>query len=135
MTQQILRNLLIHTCTISQAQRSDGSAGTYGHDDTDYEEPEAVAEKVPCLLQALSVQELSRLGMDATLRGVYSLFVLPIDMPDSLTMSAGAADHQISDVRAKRGNKLIDAGPFNITSVIDEAGQGHHYRLTLLRVS
>src|SRR5690348_6315974 len=113
-TQSVLRSLLLHTCTISQAKRSSGSSGTYGHDDEDYTEPETVAERVPCLLQALSVNELVRLGMEATVRGVYALYLLPQNMPATLQMSSGSSDHQITNVRSKRGNKLIDNGPFDI---------------------
>jgi hypothetical protein len=134
-TQSILRHLLIHTCDITQATHTSGSSGSYGHDDEDYTTSEEIAGNVPCLLQAMSVREMVQLGFSGTIVGMYSLYMLPDRMPESLSMSQGSTDHQISNIRTKRGNKLVDAGPFNIQSVIDEAGQGHHFRLMLQRVS
>jgi hypothetical protein len=135
MTQSVFRSLLIHRCDIEQATRGTASGDSYGHEEPSYGPPETVAYSVPCLLQPLSITELTRLGMTATVQGIYALYLAAPSLPSTLSMTVGLNEHQIVNVRRYQGGVLIDPGPFDITSVSDEAGQGHHYRLLLQRVS
>ena len=135
MTLAVFRSLLIHRCDIERATRGTATGDTYGHEEPSYGPPETIAEDVPCLLQPLTITELARMGLMATVQGIYALYLTEVSLPSTLTMTAGLNEHQIVNIRRKRGDQLVDAGPFDITSVADEAGQGHHYRLLLQRVS
>lgn len=133
MSDYIFNSLLIHTCDIQTAATGSASDSSYGHETPTFSAPQAVKLGVSCRLMQLSSDEMIKLGMSSEAMSGYNLYLLPADVPTGLRPRSGLGTHQVVNVRRKRGTALVDAGPFDITGVIEPSAMEHHFKLVLSR--
>ena len=134
MNDPIFNNLMKHTCDIEQTAVTASSDETYGHVVIQKSVRVKVRVQIPCRLTSLSVQEMERRGLAPTMSGSYGLHIHYRNLPDGLSMTEGSATFMVTNVRNRDGS-LYDSGPFDITSIMDAAGESHHAKLQLTRVT
>jgi len=131
MSDPVFNNLMVHTCTITQAGISTQTAAAYGHKKRDYTTtPAATYTGVRCRLRSLTMDEEVQIGRDEVSVQDFYLYVASSQLPTSVKDDGANATHQVSDVRTLAGT-LVKAGPFDIQSIREIAGVSHHYVLQL----
>ena len=127
-------SLLIHTCSIVQA----GSTSEYGHTLPSWTSGTTTTAGIACRLMPRPTArdwqaELEQTGMAGTVISDFMLFVDWADVPSSLKASGAETTHRVTSVL--KGAVSVDAGPFDISYIRNEAGEDHHFRLALKRVA
>lgn len=120
-----LGNLLMQTCTVVQA----GSTSDLGHTVASWTSGTTSTTGIACRLQPHTERELATGAVISD----YVLYALYGSVPTSLLAHGAESTHRITNVLNSAGATL-DAGPFDIKSVQDEAGSQHHVKLALKRV-
>ncbi len=124
--------LMIHTCTIVQAGEAVAVASSYGHQTKDYvTTPAHTYTSVRSRLRSLTAEEITNTGREGEAVEDMYLYIPRRWMPESMKEHASSSRHQVIDVKTLRG-ELVHAGPFDVKSVREIAGEQHHY-LVLLR--
>ena len=65
---------------------------------------------------------------------LFYLYIPKHLMPEGVKSYSAASKYQVTSVYRKHGS-IVDTGPFDIESVEEQAGQNHHWRLSLKRVA
>lgn len=127
----VFMDLMIHTCTIVWANEATGTGGSYGHRVKDYTTmPRATYTGVRCRLRSLNNQEIVAIGRDEETIQDMMLYIPDALMPESLKEDTASARHEVSNVQTLQG-ELVKAGPFDVQSIRQIAGEQHHYLIQL----
>lgn len=119
-----LQNLLIHFCSVLQA----GSTTDLGNTVSLWTSGTTTTTGLACRLQARTERELATGNVISD----YVLYALYGAVPASLLVHGAESTHRIINVLDSSGATL-DAGPFDVLSVQDQAGSQHHVKLALKR--
>jgi len=121
-----------HSCSIVQASTA---AGGYGHNTFDYTSPTATTLLVDCHYSPGGVREI----ISARTAGVdiqtHSLWMKYADAPTTLTVPGATLNHRITTIVRLDTGASVDAGPFDITDIVDMAGKHQLLRLMLKRIA
>jgi hypothetical protein len=120
----MLENLLTHSCSIVQA----GSTSDLGHTVASWTSGTTTTTGLACRLQARQERELATGNVISD----YVLYALYGSVPASLLAHGAEGTHRVTNVLDGAGTTL-DAGPFDVRSVQDQAGSQHHVKLVLKR--
>jgi hypothetical protein len=124
--------LMAHTCTIVRAGEAVASAGSYGHQRKDYDvAPTATYSDIPCRMRSLSAEEIATIGRDSEVVQDWYMDIPARYIPESMKDDTAAARHQVMNVRDAETGEMYKAGPYDVQSVRDMAGQRHHSLLQL----
>jgi hypothetical protein len=122
-----LGRLLIHTFSLLQAA---STTGDYGHATQTWTGTGTVTTTgIACRYQP-------RVEREAATGAVISDYVLYADyasVPASLLAHGAESTHRVSNILDAEGASL-DAGPFDVLSIQDQAGSQHHLKLALKRI-
>lgn len=137
-SQLVLRTMLIHTCEIDELTRSAASGGSYGHNritPTTVTAAENVYTGVQGRLVPLSAQELQAQQTQGQVTADFHYYVINQDLVAELqTNMTASVKYQVRNIRDRKGT-ILRSGPYDINEVVDETGEGHHWRLELRRVA
>ena len=121
--------LLTMTCTVVQATTATGS---YGQPVPAWSGVGVVTTTgVACRLQPPKLQTQTREQPTGAALAEYELYLDYATAPASLLAHGASNTHRITTVA--RAGVAVDAGPFDVLAIQDEAGAGHHLRLELRR--
>lgn len=134
MSDPIFNNLMKHTCDIERAITLPANDDTYGHVTVQRSQTVKAKTGIACRLMSINVQEMERKGLSPTVSGEYALYIRYTDLPPGLSMREGLASFTVTNIRHRDGREY-DAGPFDIKSVADAAGESHHAKLMLGRLT
>lgn len=132
---RVFRSLLIHRCTIIRASRGTSSSSSYGHSKINFDMPEVLFQDVLCRFEPLSLEEMTGLGTQGRVTGTYWLWLPWESIPPGILAQEKSILHRVTNIKDRRSKRLIDAGPFDIDPLVDEAGASHHVRLMLRKTS
>lgn len=137
-SQLVLRTMLIHTCEIDELTRSAVTGSSYGHSritPTSVTAAENVYTGVQGRMVPLSAQELEAQQTQGQVVADFHYYVINQDLVDELqTNMTASVKYQVRNIRDRKG-RVIRPGPYDINEVVDETGEGHHWRLELRRVA
>jgi hypothetical protein len=124
--------MMDHSCTVQQASVVSGG---YGHNTFDYVSPTATTLLVDCHYSPGGVREI----ISARTAGVdiqtHSLWMKYADAPTTLTVPGATLNHRITTIVRLDTGASVDAGPFDITDIVDMAGKHQLLRLMLKRIA
>lgn len=132
MRDPILDGLMIHRCTIVAATIQTASVSSYGHKTPSFSTPLVTYPNVICRLRPLSLQEIQSLGRAGQILNDYFLYIPWGLMPLTLRQLDASLTHQVQHITTADGT-LVDAGPFDIQSIPNQAGMDHHVRMVIRR--
>lgn len=121
---------MIHTCTVVAGKLSTSG---YGTEHVEWAVASGATEYplVPCRrVTNLIFPGKVNAGGSSTL--IYNIYIPCGAVPANFGLPGSELHYRIKDIVTSSGT---DAGPYDITIVIDEAGTGHHYRATLTRTT
>lgn len=137
-SQDVLRTMLIHTCQIDQLSRSSSTGSSLGHSRIQtIATPTTTWSNVQGRFEPVSIAEQQMQGTLGQVVADYYYYVISYDLVSTLRANPTAVVYfQLKNVYNTRdGNVLVQAGPYDINGVIDEAGEAHHWKLMLRRVA
>lgn len=129
-----LRSMLVHTCTVVQSSRGTATTGSYGHQSIDFTSGTTTTTGVRCRLEPMSMDERTNTQMQGTIVGDYNLYIAWESVPNGFLVQQSPALFRITSIVDSRTGASIDAGPFDINQVLNEAGESHHLKVVLKRV-
>lgn len=137
-SQLVLRTMLIHLCDIDKLAQSAATASSYGHNrivPTSVATAQNVYSDIQGRLYPLSALEQQMQQTQGQVVADFYYYVINQDLVAELQENMTASvRYQLRNVRLKKGT-VIRPGPYDINEVVDETGEGHHWRLTLRRVA
>ena len=127
MTKGIFDSLMIHTCSVVQAATA---TDELGQQTTDWTISPTTTTLIPCRLQPQTEREL----VTGAVISDHLLWMDRAKAPTSLRSNVVPDTHRITTVAWRGTGSSLDAGPFDVREVQDQAGEGHHLQLKLMRI-
>lgn len=123
-------DLLIHSCSMVQAA---SSTNAYGVPAMSWTTGATTTSGIACRLMPTPLGQMQAEQAGGLVVSEYVLYLLCEDAPASLLAYSAEDTHRITAVLDSDGAS-VDAGPFDVLRIRDQAGEGHHLRLDLERV-
>ncbi len=130
--------MLIHTCEIDKLAQGVATSASYGHNrilPSSNTTPEHTYTKVQGRMVPLSAIEMQMQQTQGQVTADFHYYVINFDIVSELrTNMTASVKYQLKNIRDKAGN-ILRAGPYDINEIVDETGEGHHWRILLRRVA